>query len=186
MMKTVDSKGFTLVELVLVLALLAIVAAVALPKFVSLRQEAQVAKVQSLSGSLSASLALVKAQVAIRGAGTTVQVNGADVVLTGNMPAASADSLRALLQLEVPSSWTRNWQTQPCQGSDFCILGNMFVGKNGYVAVPGHPLQGNGGIDRAAYLWPRGYTLQSQGCYMYYINEVTTNTTYSGAITSGC
>jgi MSHA pilin protein MshA len=50
--------GFTLIELVVVIAILAILAAVALPKFVDLRGEALTASANGLAGSTSAGAAL--------------------------------------------------------------------------------------------------------------------------------
>jgi MSHA pilin protein MshA len=50
--------GFTLIELVVVIAILAILAAVALPKFVDLRGEALVASANGIAGSVSAGSAL--------------------------------------------------------------------------------------------------------------------------------
>ncbi|MFO7530447.1 MAG: prepilin-type N-terminal cleavage/methylation domain-containing protein [Marinobacter sp.] len=56
------SRGFTLIELVVVIAILAILAAFALPRFAQLSEEAHRSSVKAISGALSASVALVKAQ----------------------------------------------------------------------------------------------------------------------------
>jgi MSHA pilin protein MshA len=57
----VTEKGFTLVELVTVIAVLGILAAVALPKFTDLQSQARVAKAQALYGQLKAAAATARA-----------------------------------------------------------------------------------------------------------------------------
>ena len=56
------NRGFTLIELVVVIAILAILAAFALPRFAQLSEQAHRSNVKATAGALSASVALVKAQ----------------------------------------------------------------------------------------------------------------------------
>ncbi len=57
-MKTEKQKGFTLIELVVVIALLGILAAFAIPRFASLEREARSAVVQGLAGSVRSAAAM--------------------------------------------------------------------------------------------------------------------------------
>lgn len=73
--------GFTLVELIVVIVVLGILAATALPKFVNVSTEARVASLNGIAGALRSSVALVQAKYYASGA-TTSPVTMADGVTT--------------------------------------------------------------------------------------------------------
>ncbi len=83
--------GFTLIELVVVMVILGILAAVALPRFVSMSSQARIAKMQGAVGAVQSASALAHAKYLANGStGTTVDMEGSTVAVTNGYPAASA------------------------------------------------------------------------------------------------
>lgn len=54
--------GFTLIELVVVITIVAILAATAIPRFVNLQRDARIAKIQAIFGSIKSAAALAHAR----------------------------------------------------------------------------------------------------------------------------
>lgn len=80
--------GFTLIELVVVIAILGILAAFAIPRFASLESEARTATVFGLSGSVRSAATLAHSLFLTTGA-TVVTMEGVNVNLTQGYPDAS-------------------------------------------------------------------------------------------------
>jgi MSHA pilin protein MshA len=89
-----NNKGFTLIELVIVIVILGILAAVAAPKFMNLQREAKVSVVKGLEGAVKTSMQLVRAKwlVLDNQSIDTVSVDGFDNISVYSLtnPSASA------------------------------------------------------------------------------------------------
>lgn len=92
-------RGFTLIELIVVLVILGILAATAAPLFVNLRQDANRAVLQGLVGSVRSAATLVNARFLIANTDPVDIGNGVTVDVVNGFPAATATGLQNALQL---------------------------------------------------------------------------------------
>ena len=66
-----DQRGFTLIEIIMVIVLLGIIAAIAIPKYIDLREEAADATASGIVGAIVSSASIGYADLVTKGTGTT-------------------------------------------------------------------------------------------------------------------
>jgi prepilin-type N-terminal cleavage/methylation domain-containing protein len=121
------ARGFTMIELIVVIVILGILAAVALPKFFDTGSSARIAAIQALAGGVKSGVATVRAVTAVKGAGTAsnitnitfVDLDGTQVRVWSGYPDRWCDGIGATLtNMKVPAGG--------------CYLSNAAVTVDGY------------------------------------------------------
>ena len=105
------NKGFTLIELVVVIVILGILAVVAAPKFMGLQREARIADLKGLEGSLTAANEMVYAKATMKGLEqyqredrgkaekNQIEINGKDVMLHFGHIRATISNITGILDI---------------------------------------------------------------------------------------
>lgn len=83
--------GFTLIELVVVVVLIGVLAAVAMPRFASMQKESRTAAMRTIAGNATSAFAVVYAKAAVQGvqtqASASIVMDGTTVQLKYGYPA---------------------------------------------------------------------------------------------------
>ncbi|ORT49440.1 hypothetical protein ST37_13640 [Vibrio sp. qd031] len=169
-----EDGGFTLIEMVAVVVLLGILAAIALPNFINLRQDARQVMLNTAVAATKNASEFVFLKGQLQGISNgKVDIGGEEVlVVEGYMQGRGADAFLKVVEL---SGITTGLDWDELCPTSFCTHGN----EQSMPDVPG----ANGG--RGVYVWPIATTV-ADSCYLYYYNREDGSPPLIGKIASGC
>lgn len=102
-MKRTAQSGFTLIELIVVIVILGILAATALPRFINLQNDARLAKAQGVYGAMRSAAALAHAEALVSsatGETATIAMEGLTLNMAFGYPVAQGNAgIRGAIQM---------------------------------------------------------------------------------------
>jgi len=167
--------GFTLVEIVIVLLLLGIISAIAVPRFVNLKNAALLGTLKGIEGSLHSTTEIYQSLAAIKGVKTgNLLINGANVQFNSGFPDGHwNNAFRYILDLSSSSGFTK--ANNRCLNYRLCGVGL----RSSIPTVAGT----SGG--RGVIIWPEGYRI-AELCFVYYYNRRDGTYPIIGLVDTGC
>ncbi|QFI39076.1 prepilin-type N-terminal cleavage/methylation domain-containing protein [Moritella marina ATCC 15381] len=169
-------QGFTLIELVIIIIVLGILAAIAIPKFTNLSSDARLASLRGMEGAMRSGANLIHSKAVIIGAdkdAITTDIDGVNMQLHSGYPVGNwINGIRYIVNLDAINFS----QSATICDADWCGRGNQVRLPSGITTTqPG----------RIGKVYPRGYSWNDK-CGVYYINHEDGRPAVIGLETEDC
>ncbi len=170
-------KGFTLIELIIVIVILGVLTAVVVPKFVDFQRQAHIAVIEQVAGAMRSTSAIAHSKAIVDGV-----VNGSLTVNNYIFPMQAG---------YIQGHWNLAWRyaldigkvidytnvNSVCVKNDLCGVGNQAAAAGLPFSTAGH----NGLV----LIWQKNRKI-TERCYAYYFNPSDGTEPKVGSVTTGC
>lgn len=171
-----NKKGFTLIELVTVVVILGVVAAVAAPKFIDLSSDSKIAVLDRIKGAFKSVSSMANSKAIIQNIENgSISIDGNDIEVKAGYPSGHWNKTwRFAIDVGKDIGFTR--PNAVCTQNSLCGVGNQRRAPS----LPFTPT--NRGL---VLIWLEGMKL-SDLCYSYYYNDESGEAPKVGTVITGC